>query len=273
MMKSVALALALFACSSTAFVSPGAQIRHSNVLNAEVEAPPPPPSGAGMDALEGAASTQGIPNFVFDPLALSEQEFWGQSNEATIGFLRHAEIKHGRVAMAGFVGFCVHSAGLTWPFKMTLAGDDWPTLGDGGAPELWDKIPAGAKWQIILTVGLLEWWDEYQFEPEKNVDKPKHYMRGGRPGDYPNFFESAAKNQFLPLNLFDPFQLSKKMTPEQSERRLTMEINNGRLAMIGLFAFLAESKVPGAVPFLAGKIPLYAGEPMVPFEGNFHLFQ
>jgi len=267
-MKSVALVLALLACSSTAFLSPLAPIRHSNVMNAEV----PENRAAGLELLEGAAAKQGIPTFVFDPLGLSEKEFWEQSNEATVGFLRHAEIKHGRVAMAGFVGFCVHSAGLTWPFKMTMAGDDWPTLGDGGAPELWDKIPAGGKWQIILTVGLLEWWDEYQFEPEKNVDKPKHYMRGGRPGDYPNFFESAANNQFLPLNLFDPFGLSKKMSPEQSERRLAMEINNGRLAMLGLFAFLSESKVPGAVPLLAGKIPLYSGDPMIPFEGNFHLF-
>ena len=29
----------------------------------------------------------------YDPLRLSEATFWGQSEEATIGFLRHAEIK------------------------------------------------------------------------------------------------------------------------------------------------------------------------------------
>jgi len=36
---------------------------------------------------------------LWDPLGCLGADFWGLGNEATIGYLRHAEIKHGRVAM------------------------------------------------------------------------------------------------------------------------------------------------------------------------------
>merc|ERR1719271_31463 len=59
----------------------------------------------------------------FDPLNLAQGEFWGDSNEATIGFLRESEIKHGRVAMAGFVGFIVHTNDIRFPWKPFTTAD------------------------------------------------------------------------------------------------------------------------------------------------------
>jgi hypothetical protein len=45
---------------------------------------------ADLESLAGALN----PNVGFyDPLMLSDYEFWGDTNEATIGFLRHSEIK------------------------------------------------------------------------------------------------------------------------------------------------------------------------------------
>ena len=75
--------------------------------------------------------------------------------------------------------------------------------------------------------------------------------------------------------LFDPFGLSKSRSEEKKASGRLAEINNGRLAMIGIFGFLAESKTPGAVPFLsamqgtASEIKPYAGDYMAPFSTNF----
>jgi len=213
--------------------------------------------------LEGQAQKLNPVVGFFDPLNLSEGEFWGDSNAATIGFLREAEIKHGRVAMFGFVGYIVHANGIHWPTKGPW--DSIPT--DISPQEMWDLTPEVAKWQIILTIGFLEFWRENAYVLKE--DGEAHYMRGGKPGYFPTFDQLPHP---VPFNLFDPFKLSAKASPEKKAKGSLAEINNGRLAMIGLFGFLSESQTPGSVPALNGLLKSYSGEVMAPFAADFHLF-
>jgi len=197
----------------------------------------------------------------YDPLNLAEGEFWGQSQEATIGFLRHSEIKHGRIAMAGFVGFIVHANGIHFPWK--VPGDE--LCAKGVSPvALWQNIPYEAKLQIILTLGIFEIYSEVAVS--KSPGQGGHYMRGGKPGYFPPF-KGPAQGTLgdedgrpllphpAPLNLYDPFNVNKNKSDEWKAKKLQTEINNGRLAMLGLMSFLSEGAIPGSVPALKGLIP------------------
>jgi hypothetical protein len=199
----------------------------------------------------------------FDPLELSKKEFWGQSNEATIGFLRHSEIKHGRVAMAGFVGFCIHENGIRWPWPLSSSLPDYSSFEGLSAPAVWDATPTASRVQIILAIGIFEFWSENSYVLEQ--DGQKHYMRGGKPGYFPSFKELPHP---APFDLFDPFKLQKLLSDEDKNTKMNAEINNGRLAMLGLMSLVAEARVPGAVPALAGKIKPYDGEVMAPWNAG-----
>jgi len=211
---------------------------------------------AALDDLKEVAAKSNPVLKYYDPLNLSSTTIWGNDNEASIAFLRHSEIKHGRIAMAAFIGYIVQSNGIHFPWPMTFSGTPFPSAA-GSPPEQWDALPDAAKWQIILFIGFLEWFSEAA---------GTHYMRGGKPGAFPKFSDhSDLIPHPVPLNLFDPFGFSAGKSEEAKANGLIKELNNGRLAQIGILGFLAEQKVEGAVPLLKGVVPHYAGEPMAPF--------
>jgi Chlorophyll A-B binding protein len=164
----------------------------------------------------------------YDPLDMVSLSPWGFTVEQNIGWLRHSEIKHGRIAMAAFVGYVVQS-NYHFPWKMTLAGDPYPSL-DLSPPEQWDALPDLAKYQIIAFIGFLEFYSELTPSADSKSALP-HYVNGGAPGKFPTFEDIPHP---VPFNLYDPFGLSRNRTPEAKARGLVSEINNGRLAMLGI---------------------------------------
>jgi len=254
MKLSIPSALLLLASSASAFVAPSSSdARVATSLNSE--------SSSLEDLKKFSNELNPVVNY-FDPLNMVDTNIYEMGQDATIGFLRQAEIKHGRVSMAAFVGYCVQS-NFHWPWAMSLDGSSFPST-DLSPEAQWDAIPSSAKWQILTVIAALEIWDEASGGDESTP----HYMKGGQPGKYPSFQLFRDEIHWV-LDLYDPFGLNKKMSQEKKDKRLAMEVNNGRLAMIGIFGFLAADKVEGSVPLLKGIAIPYEGNPMGPFEAGF----
>jgi hypothetical protein len=162
--------------------------------------------------------------------------------------------------MFAFVGYIVHANGIKFPWAMELDGTPFPS--ETNPPALWDALSDPAKWQILGFIAILEMWSEI------STKNHKHYMRGGKPGDFPDFTFGPDEGlpHPVPFNFYDPFRFSKNRSEEDKARGLVVELNNGRLAQIGVMGFLSEQKVEGSVPLLTGLVPHYDGEPMAPFS-------
>jgi len=246
MMKFSILAIASIVVSASAFVpNTACPSRSGSVMQRET-----------VEDLKVLAEKANPVIKFYDPINLSDTTLFDNTNEQSINFLRHAEIKHGRVAMAAFVGYLVQSNGLHWNWPTDFGGSPFP-FAAGSPPEQWDAMSQASKWQIILFIGFLEWFSEAA---------GTHYMRGGIPGKYPNFSDHPdVVPHPVPFNLYDPFGLSKSASEEKKANGLVKEINNGRLAMLGIIGFLSEQKVEGSVPALKGLVAHYDGELMAPF--------
>ena len=208
------LATVALLAPATALVAPAAPAS-SSALRADA---------SGMDGIQA-------PTGFFDPLGLSKDV-----SDETLNWYRAAEIKHGRVAMAAFLGCAVNGLGLEFPGAVALAGDSFKAAGSTKLPlETWDAIPAAGRLQLIMAVGGIE----FVFESQK-----PHYLRGGKPG----FVRLTPGVAPWHASGYDPMG---KYSAEDRQKKRNMEIANGRLAMLGMAAFVAAEKIPGSVPILA----------------------
>ena len=107
---------------------------------------------------------------VWDPLGLAEI-----GSDETLAWYRHSEIKHGRIAMAAFVGWWAVGAGLRLPGQLAY-GLDFASIPSKGL-EAWDAVPGWGKAQMLLFAGLIEFHDELFYSR-----RGTHYMKGGIPG-------------------------------------------------------------------------------------------
>ena len=226
----LAVALAVLPAAA-AFVGPAARPAETRLSE----------SKSDLEALaKGLNPTIGF----WDPLnvAGASGSLYGFNNEQTIAWYRQAEIKHGRVAMAAFVGYCVQANGGHWATKMTLGGADWRWVrlrpSSRSRRGLAVRLPAGAVGRapgreqvanyplrlvqrrnsnfvvaamafgrrdvLYAQVGMLELFDE---------SVAPHYMMGRKPGMFPSFSDAYAEGEGyphpVPFDLFDPLDRSE----------------------------------------------------------------
>jgi len=218
-----------FACQSMSFVAPVLPVTssHSSI-------------SMSVEAMEGIGPETA--NKPFDPAGLSTM-----GSDATLKFFRHAELKHGRVAMAAMVGFLVHINHIHFSGMLSPTyGVSFADLSAMGPFDAWNAIPLLGQIQILWTIAGLE-------HASESLNPQGHYTKTGTPGDI-----KFLKKFFWGIG-YD------KLSTEQLAEKRESELKNGRLAMIGIASVCAAMSVPGSVPLLTGAPALTGAAFALPF--------
>jgi Chlorophyll A-B binding protein len=148
----------------------------------------------------------------FDPLGLLKD-----ADQARFDRLRYVETKHGRVCMLAVLGHIVTTAGVRLPGDIDFRGTSFESIPSGlGALT---AVPAAGWLQMFFFVGALE------LAVMKDITG-----EGVSVGDF--------RNSALDFG-WDTF------SPEEQERKLAIELNNGRAAQMGILALMVHEKLDG----------------------------
>merc|ERR1712032_1112142 len=152
-----------------------------------------------------------------DPLGLTND-----LSEGRVRYYREVEVKHGRVSMLAAVGFLVAEQ-----FHPLFGGEvDVPSY------IAFQETPLQAFWPaVVLFIAVPEVFSVFAFQSPF----------GGEPW--------AIRTDHLPGDIgFDPLGLKPKGATELKEIE-TKELNNGRLAMLGIAGMVAQELATGKMLF------------------------
>jgi hypothetical protein len=193
--------------------------------------------GIGVTAPFGKIGMMGTPAKCWDPIGFTER-----TTDPLLLWYRAAELKHSRVAMLACTGWLVNQAELYFPGNLA-PGMPFSSLGKNPL-EAWNATPYDGKLQILVAILLAEFHSEFG-------TYKKHYTKGGPlPGNQIERTDNGWRDVWGGKVLNIPF--GPDDTEEMFRRRQNAELNNGRLAMIGIMGFSAAALVPGSVPALDG---------------------
>jgi len=176
----------------------------------------------------GKGSTFFFGENVWDTLTLD----WGSAE--TGKFIRAAELKHGRAAMLGTVGYWFHKTG--WTFDKISVHEYLSVTKDIKFADLAAMNPLAAmkslpveSWgQMFAFCGLIEIYELTHTDGKLAYDETvaPGLQAGGLTGDLG----------------WNPLQITV------DDRRRTVELQNGRAAMFAISAWIAAETVPGSMP-------------------------
>ena len=86
----------------------------------------------------------------WDPLNLALVTSDAMDVGARLRWYRQAEIKHGRVSMAAFVGWIISQNGFSWPWIEKASVSTNPL-------ETWSNTPWQYQWGFLLSCGIIEY--------------------------------------------------------------------------------------------------------------------
>mmetsp|Transcript_6312 Transcript_6312/g.8214 ORF Transcript_6312/g.8214 Transcript_6312/m.8214 type:complete len:214 (+) Transcript_6312:133-774(+) len=145
----------------------------------------------------------------FDPIGLLKD-----ADQERFNRLRYVELKHGRISMLAVLGHIVTASGTRLPGDIDLSGTSFDSIPAGLAA--FSKLPSAGLAQIVAFIGFLE------------LAVMKDIAGAEFVGDF--------RNDAIDFG-WDVF------SPEEQERKRTIELNQGRAAMMGILALMVHEQL------------------------------